>query len=87
MLVLSRKKHEEFVVIDPQGNECATVLMVDIRGDRVRLGIDAEQEYRVYRREVWAAIKQTKSDPVVRDPLGVAEAYEQAAAEGASANV
>ncbi|MEX0650037.1 MAG: carbon storage regulator CsrA [Candidatus Andersenbacteria bacterium] len=51
MLVLSRKKNER-VVID--GNIVITV--VDIRGDKVRLGIEAPKEVPVHRQEVYEAI-------------------------------
>jgi carbon storage regulator len=49
MLVLSRKPNEGVVV--PQVGVILTVL--EIRGSRVRLGITAPSDVRVYRREVW----------------------------------
>ena len=52
MLVLSRKKNEALVIGD------ATVVVIDIRGDRVRLGVDAPKETPVFRREVWEAVKR-----------------------------
>lgn len=55
MLVLSRKKNESVVI-----NNEITVVIVEIRGDRVRLGIEAPQYIPVHRREVWAAIKRSK---------------------------
>lgn len=53
MLVLSRQKNEQ-IVIDNR----ITVTIVDIRGDKVRLGIDAPREVPVHRREVFQAIKR-----------------------------
>lgn len=50
MLVLSRKKNESIVVGD------AEITVVEIRGDKVRLGIQAPKELPVHRKEVWEAI-------------------------------
>jgi carbon storage regulator len=55
MLVLSRKKNEAIYV----GNEI-TVTIVEIRGDKVRLGIDAPAHMPVHRQEVWEAIQRSK---------------------------
>ena len=55
MLVLSRKKNESLVI-----NDNIVVLVVDIRGDKVRLGIEAPKEVTVHRREVYEAIKRSK---------------------------
>jgi len=51
MLVLSRKKNESIVVGD-----AITITIVDIRGDKVRLGIEAPKEVPVHRQEVHEAI-------------------------------
>lgn len=56
MLVLSRKRDESIVIA---GN--ITVTVVDIRGDKVRLGITAPAEVPVHRREVYDAIKRDES--------------------------
>lgn len=53
MLVLSRK-HDESIVIN--GNIIVTV--IDIRGDKVRLGIDAPKDVPVHRREVQDKIQE-----------------------------
>lgn len=55
MLVLSRKKNET-IVIDG-GIE---IMVVDIRGDKVRLGVAAPANVEVHRREVWDAIERAK---------------------------
>lgn len=52
MLVLSRKKNESIII-----NDDITVTVVEIRGDKVRLGIDAPKEVSVHRQEVWEAIQ------------------------------
>ena len=58
MLVLSRKKDESIII-----NDHITVTVVEIRGDKVRLGIDAPKEISVHRREVYDAIQSQKSHP------------------------
>jgi len=51
MLVLSRKKNESIVI-----NNDIIVTVVEIRGDKVRLGIVAPKEVPVHRQEVYEAI-------------------------------
>ena len=53
MLVLSRKKNESIVI-----GGCITVTVVDIRGDKVRLGIDAPRDIPVHREEIAKAIEK-----------------------------
>jgi carbon storage regulator len=52
MLVLSRKKDESIII-----NDHIRVTIVEIRGDKVRLGIDAPKDVSVHRREVYEAIQ------------------------------
>jgi len=47
MLVLSRKKGEQIVI-----NENIVVTVIDVRGDKVRLGIEAPRDVSVHRKEV-----------------------------------
>jgi carbon storage regulator len=58
MLVLSRKKNESIVI-----NNDITVTVVEIRGDKVRLGIVAPKEVPVHRQEVWEAIHNKEEPP------------------------
>src|SRR5580693_4218423 len=51
MLVLSRKKNESIVI-----NNDIVITVVEIRGDKVRLGIVAPKEVPVHRQEVFDAI-------------------------------
>jgi carbon storage regulator len=52
MLVLSRKKNESIII-----NDNITVTVIEIRGDKVRLGIEAPKDVTVHRREVYDAIQ------------------------------
>jgi carbon storage regulator len=70
MLVLSRKKNESIVI-----NHDITITVVEIRGDKVRLGIVAPKEVSVHRQEVYEAIhgKSEEAPPaavVVEKPTG-----------------
>jgi carbon storage regulator len=57
MLVLSRKKNESIVI-----NNEITIVVVEIRGDKVRLGVEAPREVPVHRREVFEAIQRNQDD-------------------------
>lgn len=54
MLVLSRKKNESIVI--GEGEDRVEVFIVDIRGEKVRLGIEAPKKIPVHRKEVYDAI-------------------------------
>jgi carbon storage regulator len=53
MLVLSRKPGESITI-----DENIVVTIVEIRGDKVRLGIEAPKEVKVHRQEVFEALQQ-----------------------------
>lgn len=57
MLVLSRKVNEELVITMPDGTQ-VSVVVVDIRGDKVRVGVHAPRDVAVHRREVHDAIER-----------------------------
>ena len=57
MLVLSRKKNESIVI-----NNDITIVVVEIRGDKVRLGVEAPKEVPVHRREVYDAIHRAEAE-------------------------
>jgi carbon storage regulator len=57
MLVLSRKRDEVVMIGD-----AIRVTIVDVRGDKVRLGIEAPDEIPVHRREVYDRIEAEKRD-------------------------
>jgi carbon storage regulator len=69
MLVLSRKKNESIVI-----NNDITIVVVDIRGDKVRLGVEAPKEVPVHRREVFDLIKQNEAKEAAAQDGATSEA-------------
>jgi carbon storage regulator len=65
MLVLSRQRDESIVIGDN-----VVVTIVDIRGDKVRLGIEAPGEVTVHRQEVYEAIQRENRKPSQRQAEG-----------------
>ena len=61
MLVLSRKKNESIVINNDINNDIK-IVVVEIRGDKVRLGIEAPRSVPVHRREVYDAIQRAAVD-------------------------
>src|SRR6476646_8577974 len=53
MLVLARQKDQSIVIVDD-----VVVTVVDIRGDKVRLGINAPREVSVHRKEIYDLVRQ-----------------------------
>lgn len=58
MFVLSRHRNESIIIGDD-----IVITVIDIRGDKVRLGIEAPQEVSALRREVYEAIKRETPQP------------------------
>ena len=69
MLVLSRKKNESIVI-----NDDITIVVVEIRGDKVRLGVEAPKEIPVHRREVYDAIRRSEQQAAEGSPASEADA-------------
>ena len=55
MLVLSREKDESIMIGDN-----VEITIVDVRGNKVRLGINAPREVAVHRKEIYLAIQKEK---------------------------
>lgn len=68
MLVLSRQKDESIIIGDD-----VEVIIVDVRGDKVRLGITAPKNITVHRREVYEAIQREKKEKEAKDAEGKQE--------------
>jgi carbon storage regulator len=62
MLVLSRKKQESVVVAGADGHSCLVkVTIVEIRGERVRIGFEARLDVPVHRWEVWQRMAEQRN--------------------------
>lgn len=57
MLVLSRKQREAIIVGDGE----IVIRVVEVRGDKVRIGIEAPADIPVHREEIWQQIQQKAS--------------------------
>ena len=65
MLVLSRQKDESIIIGDD-----VEITIVDVRGDKVRLGISAPRSISVHRKEVYEAIQREKEQKAKEDAEG-----------------
>ncbi len=67
MLVLSRQRDETIMIGDN-----IEITVVDIRGDKVRLGINAPSDVTVHRKEVWEAIQRENRAAAMVKPEDIA---------------
>lgn len=63
MLVLSRQRDESIIIGDN-----VVITVVDVRGDKVKLGIEAPREISVHRREVYEAILRENRQATLLKP-------------------
>ena len=63
MLVLSRQRDESIMIGDD-----VEITIVDVRGDKVRLGITAPKSIPVHRREIYDAIQREKAAAKQAEP-------------------
>ena len=71
MLVLSRQRDETIMIGDD-----VEITVVDIRGDKVRLGITAPRQIQVHRKEVYDAIKRENQQAAKLTPRDVPDVAE-----------
>ncbi len=62
MLVLSRQRDESIMIGDN-----VEITIVDVRGDKVRLGITAPKDIPVHRREIYDAIQREKAEKAAQE--------------------
>ena len=60
MLILARKMNESIVI-----NDDIEVSVIDIKGDQVKIGINAPKKVKVYRKEVYEAIQRENKAAVM----------------------
>lgn len=75
MLVLSRSEGESVMI----GSEI-TVTVLEVRGDVVRIGIDAPKSVKVHREEVFRALAEANRDAAAPDAAAAAELAKRLAA-------
>jgi len=68
MLVLSRQRDETIMIGDD-----VEITVVDIRGDKVRLGISAPRTIQVHRKEVYDAIRRENEQAANLNPHDVTD--------------
>ena len=71
MLVLTRKLGEVIRVGDS-----ITVRVLEVKGNQVRLGVDAPTEVRIYREEVYRAIRKENEEAAMGAPKALEEVTE-----------
>ena len=64
MLALTRKKGESLVI----GNNIQ-ITVLDVRGDQVKIGIDAPKDVAVYRKEVYLQIQKENEESMTAESL------------------
>ncbi|MDR2069807.1 MAG: carbon storage regulator CsrA [Treponema sp.] len=64
MLILSRKVNEKIMI-----GEDISISIIEIRGDQVRLGVTAPRNVKVFRRELFDAIKAENKAAVESTPI------------------
>ncbi len=68
MLVLSRQRDETIMIGDD-----VEITVVDIRGDKVRLGISAPRSIQVHRKEVYEAIRRENEQAAGLSPSDMSD--------------
>ena len=63
MLILSRKKDESIIIDDH-----IEISIVEIKGDQVKIGINAPQSVKIFRNEVYLAIQEANKAAVKSGP-------------------
>ena len=66
MLVLSRKKQEVICIGDD-----IKIMVTDVRGDRVRLGITAPKDLPIYRKEIYDRIQEETKQTLLKFDINV----------------
>lgn len=74
MLVLSRKINQSIVIGDD-----IEIMLVDIRGDQIKLGINAPKTVKIFRKEVYEEIERQnlEATKATADKLDVLKSFVQ----------
>lgn len=66
MLVVSRKKGEAIII-----NDDIEIVVSEIKGSQVKLGVQTSKKNKVYRKELYLKIKQANESSVNFDPSNI----------------
>ena len=72
MLILSRKKNEQIVISDD-----ITITVLDVEGEKVKIGIDAPKDIKVFRKELIEEVKNTNTESTSSDVSSLKELQEK----------
>lgn len=64
MLALSRKKNEAIVI-----NNNIEITILEVKGDQVKIGINAPKEVPIYRKEVYLQIQEANKEAMAADGM------------------
>lgn len=81
MLVLTRKLGESIAIDDH-----IKIMVVQIKGKQVRLGIQAPKETKIHRQEVYEAIQTSNKEAATASPKSVSQVAEMLKRGGATGN-
>jgi carbon storage regulator len=76
MIVISRRKNEALMI-----NDDITIVVVEIRGDKVRLGVELPREVSLHRGEVYDAIRRNQEPQEITAPTEPEDAIRDRIAE------
>jgi carbon storage regulator CsrA len=72
MLVLTRKENELIYIVNDETGDVVTVSINEVRSDRVKVGIQADQKYKIIRAEIYEKYKKgAATKPCIQEPLEV----------------
>lgn len=71
MLVLTRKVNQSIIIAD--GTEVVEVVVLDVRGEQVRLGIKASRNVAVHRKEIYEQIQTANEQASQTSPSDIPE--------------